>query len=376
MNKDARILVTGAAGFIGGWITESSYARGYTNVRAGVRKWAGAARIARFPVDIVLCDVMKPADVARAMEGVDVVVHCAIGSKEVNVKGTEHLLDAALKAGVRRFVHFSTVDVYGTAEGQIGESTPFQHTGSDYGDSKIEAEGLCARYHELGLPVVIFRPSIVYGPYCKLWISKFAERLSSGNWGTFEKIGEGTCNLIYIEDLIDAIFLAMNDEKAVGQTFNLNGPEMITWNEYFRRLNAALGLPPLRVIGFGTSKLRTRVMTPLKSAARFVMNNYGETVKALYRKSAIVQRFMKGTEQSMKTTPGPGELSMFGRKPAFDIAKITSLLGFRPRFGVDKGIDLSTRWYAHESGITHELIASRWNTRQQQPLRRQPESQA
>ena len=358
MNKETRILVTGAAGFIGGWITESSYRRGYINVRAGVRKWSGAARIARFPVDIVLCDVMKPADVARAMEGVDVVVHCAIGSKEVNVKGTEHLLDAALKAGVRRFVHFSTVDVYGTAEGHIAESTPYQYTGSDYGDSKIEAEKLCARYHERGLPVVIVRPSIVYGPYCKLWISKFAERLGSGNWGIFEKLGEGTCNLIYIEDLIDAIFLAIEDERAVGQTFNLNGSEMITWNEYFRRLNAALGLPPLRVIGFGTSKLRTRVMTPLKSAARFVMNNFGDTVKALYRKSSLVQRLMKGTEQSMKSTPGPGELSMFGRKPIFEIAKITSTLGFKPRFGVNKGIELSTRWYAHESGINHELAGS------------------
>ena len=71
------ILVTGAGGFVGGWVTEALYLSGATNVRAGVGRWASCARIARFPVDIRLCNIMDPQSLDAAMEGLKVVIHCA-----------------------------------------------------------------------------------------------------------------------------------------------------------------------------------------------------------------------------------------------------------------------------------------------------------
>jgi uncharacterized protein YbjT (DUF2867 family) len=88
MGSRRTILVTGAGGFIGGRTVEILHRLGDTEVRAGVRRWSGAARIGRFPVDIVHCDILQPDSIARAVEGVDAVVHCAVGDREVTVRGT------------------------------------------------------------------------------------------------------------------------------------------------------------------------------------------------------------------------------------------------------------------------------------------------
>ena len=201
------ILVTGAGGFIGGSLVEAIYLSEFANVRAGVRRWSSAARVARFPIDIVLCDIMQPNQVAKAMEGVKAVVHCAYNdSREVIVQGTQNMLEAAQRSGVKRFVYLSTAEVYGTdVSGQIDEMFPYQYTGREYTDSKIEAEKLCWEFYGKGLPLTILRPSIVYGPFSKSWLVRMAQRLLSGKWGMFENYGDGNCNLVYVDDLVSPL---------------------------------------------------------------------------------------------------------------------------------------------------------------------------
>jgi nucleoside-diphosphate-sugar epimerase len=344
-----KVLVTGAGGFIGGWVVESLYLTGFGQVRATVRRWASAARIGRFPVEIVLCDVLNRRQTEHAVDGVDAVVHCAFGAREVNVEGTENLLNASLRSGVRRFVHLSTVDVYGGAEGNLDETFPFRYTGGEYGDSKIDAENLCLTYSGKGLPLVVLRPTIVYGPYCKLWITKFAERLQSGKWGIFTGLEGGLCNLVYITDLIKAIVLSLKADKAVGQAFNINGSEVISWNEYFRRLNRALELPPLREIRVGTSKVNATLMLPLRTTARYVLKHYGDWITALYQRFDVAKKVARGTERSLRTTPTPDELKMFGLRARYNISKAESLLGYEPVVGVDAGLEMSACWLRHES---------------------------
>ena len=355
MSPETRILVTGAGGFIGGWLVEALSLNGFTHVRGGVRRWSTAARIARFPVEIVLSDLVNVDQVRGAMKDIDVVIHCAYGSRESTVKGTENLLEASRQQNVKRFVHLSTIDVYGGIEGEVTEQAPLRLTGSAYGDSKIEAENLCSAYAKNGLTVVILRPTIVYGPFCKLWISKFAERLASGKWGIFRGVGEGTCNLVYVQDLIQAILLAIDNDKAVGEAFNINGSDMLTWNEYFRRLNSFLQLPPLREIEPGSAHIRSGVMTPVKSIARYLVSNFGSTITAVYRKSETARRLMKKTEENMKASPGPQELKMYGLKVHYGISKAQSILGYKPRHDVASGLDMSTQWLNHESMFSQTL---------------------
>ena len=112
MQAKQKILVTGTSGFVGGRIVELLHLTQFGEVRAGVRTWSSAARIVRFPVEVVLCDIMKPESIAEAMKGVDAVVHCAYSdSRQVIVEGTRNMLEAALAEGVKRFVFLSTAEV-------------------------------------------------------------------------------------------------------------------------------------------------------------------------------------------------------------------------------------------------------------------------
>jgi nucleoside-diphosphate-sugar epimerase len=343
------ILVTGAGGFIGGWVVELAYIDGFGRVRAGIRRWNSGARIARFPVEIVLCNVLDRKQVHKAMEGIDTVVHCAFGDKETTVKGTENVLSIALEHGVKRVVHLSTIDVYGNVEGTIDESFPCRQTGSEYGDSKIEAERLCWEHLEKELPVTILRPTIVYGPYCKLWIEKFAQRMRSGRWGVLKGNGEGYCNLVYVTDLVQAIFACIESDRSVGNAFNISGPEIRTWNNYFVELNEILGLPRLSEISNSSSRLRSTVTSPLKSSARYMLSHYGDTISRLYQKSEYAKRFLKEFEGVLQSTPGNGELDMFRRKAKYETQKAAELLAYDPIVPVSKGIRMSVQWLFHET---------------------------
>ena len=347
-NDRKLMLVTGAGGFIGGWVAEEAFRHERYRVRAGIRRWTTAARIARFPMDIALVDVLNMESIDAAMEGVDVVVHCSFGTTDVTVRGTENMLRAALEHGVTRFVHLSTIDVYGTPVGDIGEDHPLVMTGSEYGDSKNGAEQKCREFMARGLPVTILRPTIVYGPYCKLWVAKFAERLNSGRWGVFAQQGEGWCNLLYVTDLVDAIFRSIERDEAVGHAFNISGPETITWNEYFLRFNKQLGLPPLPVISSARSSLSSRVMQPVKRSARFTLQHFQDPISRLYQRSQFAKSLFKRMEEIMKATPGPGELGVFSRRTRFPISKAVALLGYAPSIGPERGIALSVQWLLHE----------------------------
>src|SRR5215469_2752110 len=115
-----RVLVSGAGGFLGGWITESLYLSGRAEVRAGVHRWESAARIASYPVEIAKCDVLDPATLSEALRGIDAIVHCAISKDyKVSTEGTRNLLEAAGRANIPRFIHVSSVAVYGDSAGTV-----------------------------------------------------------------------------------------------------------------------------------------------------------------------------------------------------------------------------------------------------------------
>lgn len=354
MNDKMKILVTGAGGFIGGWVVESYCLSGVQNIRAGLRRWSSGARVGRFPVEAVMCDVLEKAQVERAMEGVDVVIHCALGSRDATFSGTENMLSASLRNRVKRFIHLSTINVYGDVEGEVDETYPFQKSGDEYSNLKIETEELCWRYLEKGLPLVVLRPTVVYGPFSKLWITKLAERLRSGNWGTFKGFGEGFCNLVYIADLINAISLSLESEKAIGQAFNINGSEVVSWNGYFCRFNKALGLPELSDIGARKSELNAILTLPIRSTARCFVSHHGDLITQISRRFVGVKKLIRGLEASLKTTPSLDELGKLGRKARYSISKARSILGYEPAFSVDAGLEMSVRWLTHESLLSHD----------------------
>jgi len=343
MATNGTVLVTGAGGFIGGWVAESLHLQG-TRVRAGIHRWSGAVRPARFPMDLALCDVLNREQIKDAMRGVTEVVHCAKGSNESIAPGTENMLDAALAGGVRRFVYLSSAEVYGNVIGIVDEQCPLQPPGMSYGGAKVAAEQLCWEYHARGLPVTVIRPSIVYGPFSRTWTVEMALRLQSGNWGIFRGRADGLCNMLYVSDLVAGILLILQEDSAVGKAFNLNGPETPTWNEYFQRLGAALGLPPLKVIEPGAASMRVSLMAPIRSAAKFARDRFEYPLKQLGARSRLAGEVLKSAERVIRTIPRPADFDLYGRKAFYTAKKAHDLLGFKPKFGVALGLELSIRW--------------------------------
>lgn len=115
-----RILVTGGTGFIGGWVVETLNADGAEDVVAGVRHTS--PRLDKLPIELANCDVLDQQSLENAMEGIDVVIHCARDpAKGATVEGTRRLLDAIRIKRVKRLVHMSSIAVYGEADGVVTE---------------------------------------------------------------------------------------------------------------------------------------------------------------------------------------------------------------------------------------------------------------
>ena len=228
------ILVTGATGFVGPRIVHALRERDQP-VRSLVRQPGGrsAATLASWGSELVQGDMRDPAGLDSAVEGAEVVVHLVSirqGSDEdfrqVMEQGTRDLVAAAKDAGVRRFVLMSAL---GTSE-ETKDLVPYYH-------SKWEMEQVV---RESGIEHVIFRPSFVFAR-------------DGGILPTFRKlarvapvtpiIGSGKQRIqpIWVDDVAAYFAAGVDKPEAANRTFELGGPDAVTWNEFWERLKRALG---------------------------------------------------------------------------------------------------------------------------------------
>lgn len=170
-------LVIGASGFLGAEVTRQLAATG-APVRILVRPTSDLRPIAGLPLDIHYGDLFDDDALRTAMHGCDVVYHCAVDTRawlrdpeplfRTNIAGLRHVLDAALGAGLRRFVFTSSAATIGRRPGAVvDETAPFNwaHLGGPYVRSRVEAEDLVLRYAtERGLPAVAMCVANTYGP--------------------------------------------------------------------------------------------------------------------------------------------------------------------------------------------------------------------
>lgn len=337
-----KVLITGAAGFIGSCVVEHMMKTTDFDVYAGIRVWATAARLSRLNPKFIQCNVLNESELDEAISKVDMIVHCAVGSKEVAVSGTRNVLKLAKKYNTKRVVYLSTVDVYGDVEGEVEEQTPYKYTGNAYNEMKIDAEKICFEYMNEGVPIVILRPAIVYGPYSTLWTERMALRINSGKWGTFGKYGNGTCNLTYIYDLSKIIIESLKLENIDGEVFNVVGDDNPTWNEYFIELSRQMGKSKLNNFG-SLFFIKTKLFIPIRSFAKYLMSNHLKTILNMYKKYDFAQNAMKIGEKSIKATPTPDELNLYGKKVQFCNSKLkkyfTNLSYTTKEIGISESYD-------------------------------------
>jgi nucleoside-diphosphate-sugar epimerase len=271
-----RALVTGASGFVGARMVERLVRR-HIPVRALVRQRLLPPVLPGGP-ERVHGDVTRPDSLPAAVAGCDVVFHCAWGgesladARRINVEGTRHVLEAAAAAGVRRVVHLSTMAVHGDAlPAELTEDCPLVTHGDPYSVSKAEGERLALTLgRERGVEVVALRPTLVYGPAAPYWVVGYCERVKREEVALVDG-GSGLANLLFVEDLVDAMLAAADAAGAAGAACLVSGAHAVTWAEYLghfarmcrkpmppsvSRWRAALEMQVLRVYGTLTQRPR------------------------------------------------------------------------------------------------------------------------
>jgi nucleoside-diphosphate-sugar epimerase len=248
-----------------------------------------------------------------------------------------------LRTGAR-VVHLSTVAVFGRQEGSLTEDSPVAPGSDAYGSSKLVTEQICAEYGKRGLPITVLRPTIVYGPYSDLWTVEFAQRLSAGEPFFPERYTRGICNLVYVDDVVKAVIMSLDNPKAIGQTFIVNGEERPTWNEYFHALNDALGLTPIRSASALRAQTKAALMMPVRKTAKFVLKRFQPIIMRIYQRSNLAKKLMRNAETSIRNSPTTGEFELYSRRVAYEGQKARDVLAFRPTFSMRDGVELSVAW--------------------------------
>jgi predicted dehydrogenase/nucleoside-diphosphate-sugar epimerase len=237
-----RVLITGAAGFMGGRLCEVLTLTGSIAPRAFIHTSSTASRITRFSLDFRVGDLCDYHTVLEAMRGCDAVIHLARGDERVMSLGLENVLRAAVVHNVRRFVHMSSLAVYGNnpATESITETALARRTDLPYGNEKLRQENLVKLYGKrFRLPYVILRPPNVYGPHSNFSINVL-KKIRAGTLAIVNG-GKNPCSLVYIDNLIGVTLLALWKPKANGQIFFVTDFETITWGECLREYAALVG---------------------------------------------------------------------------------------------------------------------------------------
>lgn len=319
-----KILVTGATGYIGGNLARRLVKEGYP-VRALARSLRKASELSELGVELVLGDIRDPNVMEKAVQGIDVVYHVAgifrqenVSRQEMwetHVQGPKNLIAAAVRVGVKRYVHCSTVGVHGDIKKPPADEQAPYGPGDNYQETKAEGEQLVLEHMRKGtLPITIFRPVGVYGP----GDMRFLKLVRAINKRLCIMIGPGNIKFhaVYIDDLVDGIFRCGTREEALGNIYILAGEDPLTLNDLFGMIADALEVKPFRI------RLPFAPMYFAGYLCELVFKPFGIN-PPLYRRRV---KFYKNTRW-------------------FDISKAKHDLGYRPKIDMRAGIKTTVEWY-------------------------------
>jgi nucleoside-diphosphate-sugar epimerase len=308
-------LVTGATGFIGGRLVQRLLQDG-CRVRCLVRASSDISALDELDVEIVTGDLTDASSLRSATEGCGHVLHCGALVSDwatvdeiarVNVEGTRNLLAASVDASVERFVHFSTTDVYRHANW--------------YAWTKRDAEAEVRRVGSgNSVDTVVLRPATVYGPGSKEVVGEIARAIRKGQMFLIDR-GRAVAGLCYVDNLVDAVLLALTHEAAPGNAFNVSDGLDVTWKQFTDGLAEGLGCP----------EVRWSVPYWLASALGFSLEHG--------------YRLLRRTT-GLKTSPllSRQAVHVLGRDQDFSNREARELLGWEPRVDYASGLEATLAW--------------------------------
>lgn len=323
-----KILVTGGTGFTGKALVNRLLNDGHEVVALDYKEGLKTEDLRARGAEVVIGSVTDKEMLEKCMPGVDVVQHLAAAFRElnvpdtyyydVNVNGTRNVLDAAQRHGVKKVVYCSTCGVHGNIDNPPGgEDAPIQPA-DYYQKTKYQAEPFVKEASKNGLDAVILRPAAIYGPGDPERFFMIFKRVSKG---TFPMFGNGRTfyHPLYVDNLVDALVLAMAPGKGTGEAYLIADEQYVTIEDLVRRIGKALNV---------------NVKVPHYPVMPLVVS--GRVMETLCRPFGITPPIF------------PRRVDWYRQNRAFKIDKAKRDLGYDPKVGLDEGLKRTAEWYKQE----------------------------
>lgn len=318
-----KILVTGAGGFIGFHL--SNYLSKQGHQVTGIDIHFPEKKFEKpFNFEAIEGDFRNRKLLEETLKGKDVVFHLASAHLQISLQKSEYwdinvhslrpFLELSKSNGIQRFIHVSSVGVYGNLKSWPANEETVCRPQSTYGETKLAGEEVVKKfYEETKFPIVILRPAWVFGPGCPR-TSKIYKTLKKRRFIMIGK-GENLRHPVYIEDMMQAFKLSMENNEAIGKLFVIGGDRAITTNELVNAFSKAFSFPgPLVRIPYGIGK---------------IIASLSENLFGLVKIEPPISR---------------RTLEFFDTNNAFDIGRAKRFLDFKPKYSFESGLKDSQIW--------------------------------
>jgi len=326
-------LITGATGFIGPWLVKRLVSEGHI-CRCLVRSKTRAEILSDIPnVEIVEGDITDKNSLKDIAANMDGLFHLAtlghthnfkepqVMFEEVNVNGTENIMNEAVKAGIKKIVHCSSVAAMGICDDMPAREDSKCNPHHPYGLSKLQAEEIVRELcRNVALPAVIIRFSMVYGPgdwRDMLRITRFVKRRIIPRIGNRPKLTP----LIHVNDAVDGLMLAMEKGKQ-GETYLITNRNSEPFDKILKIIQRALGI--------------TVINLPVPEWVALTVATAIESLFKVFGKPPFITR--KNIESTLADR-------------IFSIEKAQRELGFNPCIDPEKGLRDTVLWYREKGWI-------------------------
>lgn len=323
-----KVLVTGGTGFTGKALVKRLLDEGHQVVALDYKEGIKTDELRNWGAEVVIGSVTDKEIVERCMNGIDVVQHLAAAFRElnvdeshyynVNVSGTINVLEAAFRHKVRRFIYCSTCGVHGNVDKPPGDETAPIHPADYYQQTKYEAEPFIKEYFDKGLKTVILRPAAIYGPGDPERFGMIFRRVAKGKFPMFGD-GKTLYHPLYIDNLIDAHMLSMQEGKGDGEAYLIADEEYLEIEHIVREVAKAMEID---------AKIPHYPVMPLVIA--------GHIFEKLYKPFGLTPPIF------------PRRVDWFRQNRAFNIDKAKRDLDYQPKVAIAEGLRNTYLWYKQE----------------------------
>ena len=387
---EGRMLIIGASGFLGGRLIQVLGDNSKLKLRVLVRDLSKISNIARYPIEIVHGDITSNESLEQAIKGCRYVFNFTYGKgnrqqqQAVNIDAVRNLVQIAGRNNIEGVIHLSTVSVYGIPDsGIIDEDSGCTSGRNDiYGYTKMLGEQVALKEGQrLGVPVTVLQPTVIYGPHAPIWTVNQLNILRANKLVLPHK-GSGICNAVYVDDVITAILRAVVTPGAYGNRFLINGPELVTWLDFYREYEKMVGTEC--IIEMNEKQLKNerikdkKEKSTLNQLKRIVAKEYGGQPDLIFLpplvairkvvKSIIPRKFIEkmknrisnspesieiqNTETFPLYIPPPAQDSLFKSTMSVSSEKAKNTFGYIPKYRLIDGMKRVSSWAKWSNLIT------------------------